>query len=211
MALNKLKLPTIRLGASVDIPIRVETDALTFAPISSISRAAPARIVTTDPHGVLDGWRCAVVDAKGMTDINAASSRHPISDKDMHVVSVIDSTTLDMLGVSSLAFRAHTADTGAVAFYSPKDLAGYTAARMDVKTSSDDTTALITFHTDDGTLEIDTANSALWLRLLPDTLSTALVGVGEYVTDIELIRADGVDALCLTSPFIVIEEVTTSV
>ena len=125
-------------------------------------------------------------------------------------MSVIDSTTLDMLGVSSLSFRAHTANTGAVAFYAPKDLTDYTAARMDVKTSANDTIALITFHTDDGTLEIDTVNGALWLRLLPDTLSTALVEVGEYVTDIELIRADGVDALCASSPFVVIEEVTTS-
>lgn len=210
MALNKLKLASIRLGASVDIPIRVETDSLSFAAIASISRAAPSRIVTTAPHGILDGWRCAVVDAKGMTEINAASSSHPISDKDLHVVSVVDTTTLDLVGVSSLSFRAHTANTGTLAFYAPKDLTGYTAARMDVKTSADDVDPLITFHTDDGTLEIDTVNGALWLRLLPDTLSTALIEVGEYVTDIEMIRADGVDALCATSPFVVVEEVTTS-
>ena len=205
MALNKLKLPTIRLGASVDIPIRVETDALTFAAIASISRAAPARIVTTDPHGVLDGWRCAVVDAKGMTDINAASSRHPISDKDMHVVSVIDSTTLDMLGVSSLSFRAHTANTGAVAFYAPKDLTGYTA-RMSIKDKIGGS-VLHSLTTENNGIDIDPTAKTITLSIPAADTEDFTWSRGVY--DLEMVSPAGKVTRIISGRIALSREVTT--
>ena len=55
--MNKLKLPSMRLGSSADIQIRIETGEVEFALISSISRSAPARVVTQAAHGLLDGWR----------------------------------------------------------------------------------------------------------------------------------------------------------
>jgi len=204
MALNKLKLPTIRLGASVDIPIRVETNSLTFAPIASIAKSAPVRVVTTSPHGVPDGWRAAIVDAKGMTELNSDK----VSDSDLMKVTVVDATTLDLDGISSLSFRTHTANTGAVAFYAPKDLSAYTSANMDVKKQVG-AEAVANFNTIDGTLEIDALASAVWVRL--DSSDLSALSAEDYVFDIELTRPDGIDAICSAeSVFTVVPEVTTT-
>ena len=201
MALQKLNMQSIRIGASADIQIRIETGEVEFALISSISRSAPARVVTQAAHGLLDGWRVSVVDAKGMTSIN---------DVRLNSVSVVDTTTVDLDGVSSLGMSAHTADSGALKWYAPKDLSGYTGARMDLKRAVG-ATAVLSLHTDDGTLEIDAASSSVWIRLPATALSDAGVPPRDYYFDIELIRADGVDAICAaTSTVTVLPEITTS-
>lgn len=201
MVLQKLNMKSIRIGASADIQIRIETGEVEFALISSISRSAPARVVTQAAHGLLDGWRVSVVDAKGMTSIN---------DVRLNSVSVVDATTVDLDGVSSLGMSAHTADSGALKWYAPKDLSGYTGARMDLKRAVG-ATAVLSLHTDDGTLEIDAASSSVWVRLPETALSDAGVSARDYYFDIELIRADGVDAICAaTSTVTVLPEITTS-
>jgi len=201
MALQKLNMQSIRIGASADIQIRIETGEVEFALISSISRSAPARVVTQAAHGLLDGWRASVIDAKGMVAINDV---RPTS------VSVVDTTTVDLDGVSSLGMSAHTADSGALKWYAPKDLSGYTGARMDIKRAVV-ATAVLSLHTDDGTLEIDSAASSVWIRLPATALSDAGVSARDYYFDIELIRADGVDAICAaTSVATVLPEITTS-
>lgn len=199
--LQKLTLQA-RIGESTDIQIRVETEEVEFALISSISRSAPARVVTQAAHGLLDGWRASVIDAKGMVAINDV---RPTS------VSVVDTTTVDLDGVSSLGMSAHTADSGALKWYAPKDLSGYTGARMDLKRAVG-ATAVLSLHTDDGTLEIDSAASSVWIRLPATALSDAGVPPRDYYFDIELIRADGVDAICAaTSTVTVLPEITTSI
>jgi len=201
MVLQKLNMQSIRIGASADIQIRIETSEVEFALISSISRSAPARVVTQEEHGLLDGWRASVVDSKGMTSINDV---RPTS------VSVVDTTTVDLDGVSSLGMSAHTADSGALKWYAPKDLSDYTGARMDMKRSVGGD-AVLSLHTDDGTLEIDAAASSVWIRLSPTALSDAGVTARDYYFDIELIRPDGVDAICAaTSTVTVLPEITTS-
>ena len=201
MSPNKLNLPSMRLGSSADIQIRIETDEIVFALIASISRSAPARVVTQAAHGLLDGWRVSVVDAKGMTSIN---------DVRLNSVSVVDATTVDLDGVSSMGMSTHTADSGALKWYAPKDLSDYTGARMDMKRSVGGD-AVLSLHTDDGTLEIDAATSSVWIRLSPTALSTAGVTARDYYFDIELIRPDGVDAICAaTSTVPVLPEITTS-
>ena len=201
MALQKLNMQSIRIGASADIQIRIETEEVVFAPISSISRSAPSRVVTQAAHGLLDGWRVSVVDAKGMTSINDV---RPTS------VSIVDTTTVDLDGVSTLGMSAHTADSGALKWHAPKDLSDYTGARMDLKRAVG-STAVLSLHTDDGTLEIDAAASSVWIRLPATALSDAGVPPRDYYFDIELIRADGVDAICAaTSVVTVLPEITTS-
>lgn len=201
MVLQKLNMQSIRIGASADIQIRIETSEVEFALISSISRSAPARVVTQAAHGLLDGWRASVIDAKGMVAINDV---RPAS------VSVVDTTTIDLDGVSSLGMSAHTADSGALKWYAPKDLSDYTGARMDMKRSVGGD-AVLSLHTDDGTLEIDAAASSVWIRLSPTALSDAGVTARDYYFDIELIRPDGVDAICAaTSTVTVLPEITTS-
>lgn len=201
--LSTLKIG-VRLGASADIPIRVETGNLKFAPIANIAKSAPARIVTTDPHGIPDGWRVAIVDAKGMTELNADT----VSDRDLTKITAVNSTTIDLDGISSLSFRTHTANTGAVAFYEPKDLSSYTSASMDVKKRVGGDVE-VNFNTTDGTLEIDTATNAVWLR--STDVDIANLTPRDYVFDIELTRPTGIDAICAAdSVLTVLPQVTTT-
>ena len=201
--LSTLKIE-VRLGASSDIPIRVETGNLVFAAIASIAKSAPVSVVTQAAHGIPDGWRAAIVDAKGMTELNVDS----VHDRDLQKITVVDSTTITIDEVSSLSFRAHAANTGAVAFYEPKDLSSYTSANMDVKKRvGGDIEA--NFNTTDGTLEIDTSTNAVWLRLTD--ADTVVLAARDYVFDIELTRPTGIDAMCAAdSVLTVLPQVTTT-
>ncbi len=201
--LSTLKIE-IRLGASADIPIRIETGNLVFAAIASIAKSAPVRVVTQAAHGIPDGWRAAIVDAKGMTELNVDA----VHDRDLQKITVVDSTTITFDEISSLSFRTHTANTGAVAFYEPKDLSSYTSASMDVKKRVGGDVE-VNFNTTDGTLEIDTATNAVWLR--STDVDIANLTPRDYVFDIELTRPTGIDAICAAdSVLTVLPQVTTT-
>lgn len=202
--LSKLKL-SARKGASADIQILVETDTMAFAPISTMAQTAPLRVTSTG-HGILDNWRAAVVDAKGMTEMNAADSAS-IRDGELHKITVVDANTIEFDSISAAGFRAYTSG-GYLAFYAPKDLSGYTAARMDLKTRAGGD-VILALSTIDDTLEIEAASSSLWVHLPADALDD--VPAREYLFDVELIRSDGVDAICAaTSTITVLPEITTS-
>ena len=195
---------SLRLGATADIPIRVESDELTFAPITAMTKAAPVHITSTG-HGIPDGWRAAVLNAGGMTELNAAWNA--IRDNDFHRISVLDVDTVVFPGITSRGFRTYTTG-GDLAYYLPKDLSGYTGARMDIKRAPGGT-VLASLNAAGGTIEIDAPNSAVWLHIVPTTLAT--LTAGDYLFDIELI--DGTDVLALCSADSVLHllpEVTTS-
>lgn len=195
-----------RLGASTDIAMRLETGELRFVSISGMSKTAPLR-VTAISHGIPDLWYAAVIDARGMTEVNAADS-NSLRDADFRQLTVVDANTVDFLGVSSASFRAYTGG-GYLAYYVPMDLSGYTAARMDIKRKVGGAVELA-LNTTAGTLEIDAAANAVWIRL-GETDIVSLVA-RKYVFDIELISATAVDAICSAeSVFEVLPEVTTSV
>ena len=195
---------SLRLGATADIPIRVESDELTFAPITAITKAAPVAITSTG-HGIPDGWRAAVLNAGGMTELNG--TWNAIRDSDFRRLAVIDANTIAFPGVTSAGFRTYTSG-GELAYYAPKDLSGYTAARMDIKRAVGGT-VFASLNTTDGTIEIDATNGAVWLHITPTTLVE--LAAGDYVFDIELL--DGTDVLALCSADSVLHllpEVTTS-
>lgn len=205
MKLPKLKL-SVRKGASADIPLRLETGALSFAAISAMSKSAPLRVTATG-HNIPDGWYVAIVDAQGMTDLNAANS-NDISDIEFHRVTWIDADTVDFDGISSANFKTYTSG-GYLAFYAPMSLTSYTSARMDVKTRVGGD-LILALNTTDATLEIDAATSTVWIRLEDDSLDA--VTARDYVFDIELVSATAVDAICSSeSALTVLPEVTTSV
>ena len=195
---------SLRIGATADIPIRVESDELTFAPIAAMTKAAPVHITSTG-HGIPDGWRAAVLNAGGMTELNG--TWNAIRDSDFRRLAVIAVNTIAFPGVTSAGFRTYTT-CGELAYYAPKDLSGYTSARMDIKRAVGGT-VLASLNTTDGTIEIDAPNSAVWLHVTPTTLVD--LTAGDYVFDIELI--DGTDVLALCSADSVLHllpEVTTS-
>lgn len=103
--LPKIKL-SVRKGASADIPLRLETGTLSFAAISAMAKSAPLR-VTAPGHNIRDGWYVAIVDAKGMTELNAVDS-NSIRDNEFHRVTWIDANTVDFDGISSANFKTYT-------------------------------------------------------------------------------------------------------
>lgn len=196
-----------RLGASADIALRLETSVLKFVAITGMAKTAPLRVTATS-HGIPDMWYAAVIDSRGMTEMNAADS-NKIRELEFHQITVIDANTVDFMEISAASFSAYTGG-GYLAYYEPLDLSGYTSARMDIKRAVG-ATAVLSLHTDDGTLEIDAAASSVWIRLSPTALSDAGVTARDYYFDIELIRPDGVDAICAaTSVATVLPEITTS-
>ena len=203
--LPKLAL-SVRRGASEDIALRLETSAKKFAAITGMSKTAPLR-VTASGHGIPDMWYAAVIDARGMTEMNAADS-NKIRESEFHQITAIDANTVDFLEISSAGFETYTGG-GYLAYYEPLDLSGYTSARMDIKrrVGGDVDLAL---NTTDGTLEIEASSNTVWIRLDDTTLDA--LPAREYVFDIELVSATAIDAICSAeSVFEVLPEVTTSV
>lgn len=200
--LQKLDL-TIRKGETVAIPIRVESDTWVYKPISTIAQSAPVRITAT-AHGLKDGWRAAVMNAAGMTELNAANN--PPKDKELRRVTVVDVDTVEFNTINAAGFKAYKSG-GQLAYYAPLDLSAFTSARMKVKDRVGGTVLLDLTSPDD--LELDAATQSLWLRMT--AVDSAGITFKSGVFDIELVVASGaVTPICLpTSTLTAIDEITT--
>lgn len=188
------------------IPLRIKTETLLFSAVTGMTKSAPLRVTATG-HGIPDGWYCAIVDAGGMTEFNAADS-NSIQDSEFRQIIRVDANTVEFPGTSSASFNTYTSG-GYLAFYMPMDLSSYTDATMDVKTKVGGT-PVVTFSVDAGTLSIDAASSAVWIGL--DYTALDNVVPKNYVFDIELSNALTVEAICSAdSVLTVLPEVTTSV
>src|SRR5574338_981608 len=101
--LQKLNL-TIRKGSTIRIPIRVESGEWDYAPITTIENTAPVRI-TAPSHGVPDGWRAAVMNAKGLADLNAENN--PPKDAELRKITRTDGNTVEINDINAAGFKAH--------------------------------------------------------------------------------------------------------
>lgn len=202
MALQKLTL-TIRKGSAEDIPIRLESEAWSYANISAVAQSAPLRITASAVPP--DGWRAAIMNVKAVGDFAAQSN--PPKDSDLRSVAVVDPTTVEFNAINGAAFRAHTSG-GQLAWRTPVDLNLYVGARMNVRDKVGGT-LVANWTTDTSELELDVANSVLWLRL--DDSATELLTAKNKVFDIELIRTGGnADRVCAhDSTLVVLDETTT--
>ena len=202
MALQKLTL-TIRKGSAEDIPIRLESEAWSYASISAVAQSAPLRITASAVPP--DGWRAAIMNVKAVGDFAAQSN--PPKDSDLRSVAVVDPTTVEFNAINGAAFRAHTSG-GQLAWRTPLDLNLYVGARMNVREKVGGP-LVANWTTDTNELEIDVANRVLWLRL-DDSVTEALTAKNK-VFDIELIRTGGnADRVCAhDSTLIVLDETTT--
>lgn len=205
---TKLKL-SIRRGASPEIPIRVESDVITYAPITGMSKSAPLRI-TSVAHPVLDGWPVAVMGAGGMTNLNAPWDEIDKGRLDRYLrrSTLVDADNIDINQVNSSGFNTYTSG-GQLVFYAPLDLSSFVSVRMDVKASLGGA-ILATFNSADGTLSIDSVESTLWFK--PAVVTPIVLPARDYVFDIELVRTNGsVLPVCSAESILtVLPEATTS-
>lgn len=202
--LTRLNL-TIRRGASADIPIRLETDQLVYAPITAIANSAPVRI-TALAHGCPDGWRALVQAAVGMSEINTPWDG--VQDDSFRRVTMVDVDTVEFNDVNAASLGVYTSG-GHLVFRRPLDLSQFIEARMDVKGSVSGP-VLATYRHTSGGLLMDAAAASLNLVLTPT--ATLLLSAAKRYFDIELIRADGsvLAACAATSTLTVLPEITTS-
>lgn len=111
-------------GESFLYAVRWETSPILYMPITGITQAAPA-VVTAVAHGVPDGWRVAIVSAKGMRQINAVNT--PPKHKDYKVATVLSADSIALNDVNSADFSAYTSG-GYVQYNTPKDMTGFAAS-----------------------------------------------------------------------------------
>jgi hypothetical protein len=102
--------------------LRWGSEVLISKPITAITQAAPA-VVTAVGHVVPDGWRVAVVSAKGMTQINAKN--FPPTGVDWQKATVLTADTVQLNKVNSADYAAYLSG-GFLVYNTPVTLAGMT-------------------------------------------------------------------------------------
>ena len=195
---------SIRRGSSRRIVVRWETEPYLFAAISSITRAAPAVLNTQQPHGVPDGWKVAVVDAQGMTQLNSKSN--PPKPADFRRARVRSTTQIEFNETSSALFGAHRANTGFLQWLTPHDMLDY-KARMDIKDRVGGT-VLMTLTSDSGSILISNAEKTITLVFEPADTNTVPWSTGVY--DLEMVAPGGFVTPILFGSFELTTQVTTT-
>ena len=193
---------TILQGRTFRKVVRWESARFATAAIAAMSQAGSVQITTPLAHGIPDGWRVAVVDAKGMTELNAQNN--PPKAKDFREATVVSPTIIEFNAVSSAAYRAYSSG-GFLKWRVPHDLAGYTA-RMTIKDRVGGT-ALLTLTSANGGITVDDAEKLIELFL--DDVSTAAITWTSAVYDLEMVSPSGDVTAILTGAVSVEQEITT--
>lgn len=202
MATKTLDL-TIVQGKTFTLPIRWEEKPIVYKAITNITRTAPA-VITAATHGLVNGWRCAVVSVKGMTEINAEDP-NKLRDSDYHEATVIDADTVELNDINAADFRAY-ASGGYLQYNTPVDLAGFTA-RMSIKDKKGGTEL---FRLDSTNARIVIDNVAKTITLTISATDTAALTWLRGVYDLEMVSGTGVVTAILTGNVAVSREVTTT-
>lgn len=177
---------------------RWESSDPVYRAITAITQVAPVAI-TAPAHGLVPGWRAAVVSVKGMTDLNAA--RTPPVSSDFRRVAVVDANQITFPEVDASGFRAYTSG-GYLFYFAPVPLVGYTA-RMTIKSRAGGEELY------DATpgIAIDAVGQAV--RLTIPATATAAFAWRTGVYDLEMQSPTGVVSKLAAGAVTVASEVTT--
>lgn len=193
----------IQKGRTLEEIVRWEAEPFLYAEIASISNSSPVVITTTAPHGIPDGWRVAVVGARGLTSLNAVNN--PPKDKDFRRASARTTTAIEFNAISTALDPICTAG-GSLQFYTPVPLIGY-EARMSIKTKVGGT-LLMSLTSTNGKITLDNVNSRIVISMT--AIETAAIAWKGGVYDLELESPLGVVTAVLTGAVAVTQEVTTA-
>lgn len=194
---------SVRRGSTFTLALRWEGESWQYAAITGISQTAPAQITSTE-HAIPDGWRVAVIDAKGLTQLNALNN--PPKDKDMRRASVVSGTVIEFNDTSAAGFAKHTPSTGYLAWLTPQSLAGY-AARMQIKDHAGGA-VLISLTSDiDGGIALDDVAKLIGVTIT--ATQTEAIGWTAGVYDLEVVSPNGTVEALLEGTVSVLAEITT--
>lgn len=192
-------------GKTFSRVVRWETLPLVYKPITAITQAGPVAI-TAVGHGMPDGWRAAVVSAGGMRQINA--SHWPLIDTDFHQATVSSSSVVTFNDTNSGSYTAYTS-SGSLVYYTPVDLASFTA-RMMIRDTVDATTTLVSLVSGVAAplSGITLDNTLKTITLFISATDTAALTFLTGVYDLELVSPTGVVTQLLSGNVTVTDEVT---
>lgn len=191
----------IRQGATFSMVLRWEAPPIVYKPITAITQSAPVRL-TVPSHGVPTGWRVAVTNVKGMTEINA--SANSVKDADYHPATVVDSNTVEINEINAAGYKAYISG-GQLQYNTPVDLSGY-SARMSIKDKIGGT-ELFSLTVLNGRITLDTTLKTISLTI--SATDTQAVTWKKGVYDLEMVSGTGVVTPILTGKVVVTQEVTT--
>lgn len=195
----------LRRGATFVLPVRWETEPWLYAAIASIALTAPVAI-TSAAQTIPDGWNVAVVDAKGMTQLNARNN--PPTASDMRRATVVSNTVIQFNEISSAAFGKHSAGTGFLAWLTPQSLVGYTA-RMQIKDRVGGTVLLSLTSAVNGGITLDDTGKVIEITITAEQAEAITWTSGVY--DLELVSSGGVVTALMEGAITVSTEVTTPI
>lgn len=201
MAATRANL-VIEQGKTFTQVVRWEVEPYVTAAISSMTKASPVVINTTSAHGLVNGWNVAVVDAKGMTELNA--DHNPPRGRDFRRVTVVDNDTVSFNGISSAGFRTYTTG-GYLQWLTPKDMTGFTA-RMSIKDYVGGT-VLLSLTTENSRIALDNTAKTITLTLAATDTDDLTWTSGVY--DLEMVSGSGEVTALLSGRITVQQEVTT--
>jgi len=195
----------LRRGSTFVLPVRWETEPWLYAAIASIALTAPVAI-TSAAHAIPDGWNVAVVDAKGLTQLNAKSN--PPKTSDMRRATVVSGTQIQFNEISAAAFGKHQAGSGYLAWLTPHSLAGYTA-RMQIKDRVGGSVRLELTSGVGGGIALDDAGKVIEITISAEQSEGFAWASGVY--DLELVSPGGVVTALLEGAVTVSAEITTPI
>lgn len=191
-------------GKTYSDALRMEQSTLVYAPVTAISKAGGSPLITATLHGMPDGWRCAVVCAAGMDEINAIN--WPLKDSDWQIGTVVDGDHVELNAINAACFTPYTSG-GFLVYRAPMNMTGF-AARMQIKDKIGGV-VLEELTTSNGKIVIDVANCKITRTLT--AAATELYTWKKGVFDLELVDAsiEPVVTLIDSGKVVVEGEVTT--
>lgn len=193
----------IRKGSTFTKVLRWGAAPLISKAITGITKAAPV-VVTAVGHGVPDGWCVAVtgVPVSSMHEINA--SAYPPKHSDFKKATVLTADTVEINSISSADYTTWTTG-GFLVYYTPVDLAGYTA-RMHIRRTVSSSEIEVTLTTENGGITIDNTEKTISLLIASTETDDLEFTTGVY--DLEMISGLGVVTSLVSGAVTVESEVT---
>lgn len=195
----------LQRGKTFVLSLRWETETWLYAAIAIIAQRAPVSI-TSAAHTIPDGWEVAVVDAKGLTQLNASSN--PPKKSDMRRATVVSATQIEFNDTSSAAFGKHTQSTGYLAWRTPQSLLGH-SARMQIKDRIGGTVLASLTSAPGGGILLDDAGKVIEITVTAEQSEAFAWASGVY--DLELVSAAGKVTALAEGAVTVAGEVTTPI
>lgn len=149
-------------GSTFQEVYRWESQTKVYAPIQTITKAAPCVITTQTNHNLPTGWRFRVAGAGGMKEINNLGDSY-------HLATATTSNTITINQVNSLQYTQYTSG-GVVEFNEPVPISSY-SARMQIRETVDSPTVIYEATSANGQIVLDNTSKTITITLLGNVTS----------------------------------------